>query len=112
MWDHVRNGNEKFMSSEKFQMQREIFKMESDHLMSWEAHVRHYNLSKLRIDGFQVEEKLKRYIRQVLKAPVSLELVALRKSRISPKYWIRHSSMSYPPNEEKISSNARTRVFP
>jgi hypothetical protein len=56
---------------------KKIFKIESDHL-SWEAHdFKHYNLSKLRIEveGFQVEEKLKSLIRQVLKAVVNLGLL-------------------------------------
>lgn len=71
VWDHVCDANEKDLSSEEFQIHQEIYKKESDHLMSWEAHdFKHYNLRKLRIEGFQVEEKLKRYIRQVMKAAV------------------------------------------
>jgi len=123
VWDHVCNANEEDMSREELQMQQEFFKIESDHL-SWEAHdFKHYNLSKLTIEGFQVEEKLKSYIRQVLKTAVNLELVALRKSRLCGKCRIRPSSMAYPQNEEQkdliwtqisdqISSNARIRFFP
>ena len=82
-------------------MQRQIYKKESGHL-NWESQdgFKHYNLSKLIIEGFEVEEKFTGCIRQVVKAAVNLEVVSLRKSRLCGicKFC---PSMAYPRTEEE-----------
>ncbi|CAN6276085.1 unnamed protein product [Urochloa humidicola] len=101
VWDHVCHSSEKGMTKRLTQMQREVYKKESNHL-NWESHndFKHYNLSKLTIEGFEVEEKFTRYIRQVVKAAVNLEVVLLRKSRICGGCGF-CPSMAYPRTEEQ-----------
>ena len=102
VWDHMCPSNEKGMTKLQIQMQQQVFnKKESGHL-NWESHdgFKHYNLSKLIIEGFEVEEKFTGCIRQVVKAAVNLEVVSLRKSRLCGicKFC---PSMAYPRTEEE-----------
>ena len=94
-------SNEKGMTKRQIQMQREVYIKESGHL-NWETHddFKHYNLSKLIIEGFEVKEKFIGYIRKVMKAAVNLEVVSLRKSRLCGicKFC---PSMAYPRTEEE-----------
>ena len=60
--DHMCPSNEKGMTKLQIQMHQQVFnKKESGHL-NWESHdgFKHYNLSKLIIEGFEVEEKFHR----------------------------------------------------
>ncbi|TVU15503.1 hypothetical protein EJB05_39027 [Eragrostis curvula] len=77
VWGHDCNSNEGAMYKLLFQ------KTSDDHLI-WEARndFKHYNLSKLIIEGYQVEEKFTRYIRQVMESAVNLVLLSLLQSRL------------------------------
>ncbi|WVZ90809.1 hypothetical protein U9M48_037071 [Paspalum notatum var. saurae] len=50
--------------------------------LKWEAHndFKHYNMTKLAIEGFQVEEKFTRFTRRVMEAAVNLECISLLES--------------------------------
>ncbi|CAN6268302.1 unnamed protein product [Urochloa humidicola] len=101
VWDHICHSNQKAMTKHLTQMQRELFKKESNHL-NWESRddFKHYNLSKLTIEGFELEEKFTRYVRQVMKAAVNLKVVSLRKSRLCGDCQV-CPSMAYPLTEEQ-----------
>ena len=102
VWDHMCPSNEKGMTKRQIQMQREVYIKESGHL-NWETHddFKHYNLSKLIIEGFEVKEKFIGYIRKVMKAAVNLEVVSLRKSRLCGSCCQFCPSKAYPRTEEE-----------
>uniref|UniRef100_A0A0A9BXV8 F-box domain-containing protein n=1 Tax=Arundo donax TaxID=35708 RepID=A0A0A9BXV8_ARUDO len=97
VWDHKCYSNE----GDMYKQYREIFQKTSDHL-NCKAHgdFKHYNLSRLTIEGLEVEDKFTRYIRQVMKAAVNLELVSLIESRTCGRCRFR-PSRSYPRTDEE-----------
>lgn len=109
VWDHVCHSNEKGMTKRLIQMQQEVYKKDSDNA-DWESYddFKHYNLRKLIIEGFEVKEKFTRYIRQVMKAAVNLEVVSLRKSRLCGACRF-CPSMAYPVTEDQ-RDNTRIQI--
>ncbi|GJN02529.1 hypothetical protein PR202_ga19891 [Eleusine coracana subsp. coracana] len=99
VWDHNCNSN-------LGDMYKQLFQKTSDHLC-WEAHneFKHYNLTKLTIEGFQAEEKFTRYIRQVMESATSA-LDPLSRSP-SPRSWFPAAAPAAPPPPQRRSRVAK-----
>lgn len=100
MWDHTCHSNEEDEYAEYDDIERVIYE-KANPLLKWEVHggFKHYNLRRLTVRGFQVEDKFIVYIRRVMEAAVNLQVVSLLESHRCPRCLFRPSTR-YPRTTE------------
>lgn len=95
MWGHKCYEEDEYNEDEIFQ------NLTDDHLtLGVHDHFRHYNLSRLTIEGFQVEEMFTRFIKHVMATAPNLELISLLECRPCPRCQFLPST-AYPRTKEQ-----------
>ncbi|TVU15480.1 hypothetical protein EJB05_39003 [Eragrostis curvula] len=97
VWDH--NCNSEYMKNNEFQ---EIYQKASNNLLNWEVQdgFKHYNLRKLIVEGFRVEEKFTSYVRCVMRVAVNVETVSLLESHLCARCQL-YPSTAYPRTDKE-----------